>query len=88
MPQMLFDSRLYPFSGHAASTMSTQAYRHLGVAATYAMLAVTGDIKELEGDIGVTPPIQPLRLRRSNPLTDMFSTDESRLHVRRLSGHQ
>jgi acetyl esterase/lipase len=85
MPQMLFDTKTYIrfFRAHAAKYRIDPA--RIGIWGVSrggnlaAMLAVTGDIKALEGDIGGNPGQSSL-LQASvieSPLTDMFlSTDE------------
>jgi acetyl esterase/lipase len=85
MPQMLFDTKAYIrfFRAHAAEYHIDPA--RIGIWGVSrggnlaAMLAVTGDVKELEGDIGGNTG-QSSRLQASvveSPLTDMFlSSDE------------
>ncbi|MEO8301742.1 MAG: alpha/beta hydrolase, partial [Rhizomicrobium sp.] len=85
MPQMLFDTKAYIrfFRAHAAKyNIDPNRIGIWGVSRggnLAAMLAVSGDIKELEGDVGGNTSQSSL-LQASvieSPLTDMFlSTDE------------
>ena len=85
MPQMLFDTKAYIRFFRANAARYNIDPKRIGIWGVSrggnlaAMLAVTGDIKELEGDVGGNS-VQSSLLQASvieSPLTDMFlSTDE------------
>jgi acetyl esterase/lipase len=85
MPQMLFDTKAYIRYFRANAAKYNIDPNRIGIWGVSrggnlaAMLAVTGDIKELEGDIGgnTNQSSMPQASVIESPLTDMFlSTDE------------